>query len=480
MPLSFVIARYFFYVLAALLGVWLATFTAFSMALNAGIAYPANYGAAYASDTVAAVQAADMVNEDVIPSAYRYVHVDPNGTVIATDLSGENLLRTIDATAEQRAEGAQEPQVFGLDGTTYAIGELSDGSFCILTSTYLPEYTSRELRDRLPNPQNLMIAFGGAGSALAVVLIARRASSVLVRKMQPLTEAAERIGREELDFSVGESNVRQIDDVLAAMERMRGSLADSLDARWRAERAQRDQVAALAHDLKTPLTVIRANAEYVADEARELGADDTGALADIAAAAQDAADGCKQVDRYVQLLIEASRGGAPEGAKRQVTVAVLAESIMQAAAPLTRAAGILLDVEQDGALADARAIVDAEAVERVVTNLASNAIDHARKRVRVMFNLETNGPDSTPDTFVIMVDDDGPGFSPAALEHGCERLFRDDASRTGAASGAHYGIGLFTAAETARDHGGSLELSNRVSADGSPAGARAVVRLPLA
>ena len=218
----------------------------------------------------------------------------------------------------------------------------------------------------------------------------------------------------------------------------------------------------------------------MADEARELGADDTGALADIAAAAQDAAAGCKQVDRDVPLLIEASRGEAPEGAKRQVAAAILAESITQAAAPLARAAGISLDVEQDGALADARAIVDAEAVERAVTNVAANAIDHARKRVRVMFNLETNGPDSTPDTFVIMVDDDGPGFSPAALEHGCERFFRDDASRTGAASGAHYGIGLFTAAETARDHGGSLELSNRVSADGSPAGARVVVRLPLA
>ncbi|WP_346675887.1 sensor histidine kinase [Enorma phocaeensis] len=103
-----------------------------------------------------------------------------------------------------------------------------------------------------------------------------------------------------------------------------------------------------------------------------------------------------------------------------------------------------------------------------------------RAEARKFRHAETNGPDSTPDTFVIMVDDDGPGFSPAALEHGCERFFRDDASRTGAASGAHYGIGLFTAAETARDHGGSLELSNRLDADGSPAGARVVVRLPLA
>lgn len=56
----------------------------------------------------------------------------------------------------------------------------------------------------------------------------------------------------------------------------------------------------------------------------------------------------------------------------------------------------------------------------------------------------------------------------------------DDASRTGAVTSAHYGIGLFTAAEIARNHGGSLELSNRASADGSPAGARVVFRLPLA
>lgn len=59
-------------------------------------------------------------------------------------------------------------------------------------------------------------------------------------------------------------------------------------------------------------------------------------------------------------------------------------------------------------------------------------------------------------------------------------LKTNDASRTGAVTSAHYGIGLFTAAETARDHGGSLELSNRASADGSPAGARVVFRLPLA
>ena len=116
MPLSFLIVRYFFYVLAALAGVWLIAFTAFSMTLNAGLVYSANYGAAHANETITAVQEAGSVNEASIPSAYRYAHVAHDGTVLATDLSAERLRRALDATASVRSEGASNPQTFGMDG----------------------------------------------------------------------------------------------------------------------------------------------------------------------------------------------------------------------------------------------------------------------------------------------------------------------------------------------------------------------------
>ena len=54
----------------------------------------------------------------------------------------------------------------------------------------------------------------------------------------------------DLDFAVGSTNVREVNDVLAAMDAMRTSLAESREARWAAERGQREQVASLAHDLK--------------------------------------------------------------------------------------------------------------------------------------------------------------------------------------------------------------------------------------
>lgn len=82
-------------------------------------------------------------------------------------------------------------------------------------------------------------------------------------------------------------------------------------------------------------------------------------------------------------------------------------------------------------------------------------------------------------SLVIEVGDDGAGFSPAALEHGCERLFTDESSRSSTGGERHYGLGLFGAAEAARAHGGSITLANRIDAQGAVLGATATMRLPL-
>ena len=101
---------------------------------------------------------------------------------------------------------------------------LKGGGACALVSEYLPQWVSRDLAGLLPNPQNLMFVGATAGSALALALVARRASRVISRKMAPLAEAAERVGAGELDFAVGSTNVREVNDVLAAMDAMRASL----------------------------------------------------------------------------------------------------------------------------------------------------------------------------------------------------------------------------------------------------------------
>lgn len=463
-PLSLVIARYFAYVIVALAFVWVVAFTAFSMTMNAGLVYPANYGPSHDDGVAAAVREAGLVDDGLVPAAYRYVWLD-DGSLIATDGDEHGVVAAIDAVEGLGGEGSlaatDEVRSIGRDGTTYSVFALGDGSVCVLTSTYMPQYVTRGLRDALPNPQDLMLVAGCALSVGAVALVARRAARVISRKMAPLTEAAERIAREELDFAVEGSNVREVDDVLSAMERMRASLAESLEARWRSERAAREQVAALAHDLKTPLTVVRANADLLSEEAAEIGAAGEG----LAESARAVAEGAAQLDGYVGLLVEASRGEAGEVRSLRTGARDLAARLADSAGRLAAARDVSLAVERDVA-EDAVLLADVAAVERAASNLVGNACDHAAGRVTLALREEGGA-------LVVAVGDDGPGFSPAALEHARERLWRDDASRGGARG--HYGLGLAIADEVARAHGGSLELSN------APAGgAVATLRLPLA
>ena len=504
MPLALVIARYFAYVIVALGAVWVAALACFSIAIGQGVVYAADYGPSHDDEAAAVLRAAPAFDAALVPTAYHYLLVSGDGALLETDLPADRAQRALEVAAEEFApwsgiaDAAAAPVTAGEGGVTYSAFVLTDGTICILTSTYLPQFVSRELHDALPNPQNLLLVAGCAGSVVAIALIARRASRVIVRKMAPLTDAAERIARGELDFAVGASNVRQVNDVLGAMERMRVSLAESLEARWRAEQQQRDQVAALAHDLKTPLSVVRANADYVAEE---LGAPSGAASverddAEVSAAAADIARAAQQLDAHVQLLIDASRGAASSG-KRVMGAGELAAEVERQAEAVARAAGVGFAATCASEVATARLECDEGAFARAVMNAVANAVDHAHGEVRLAFTLEravqggaaTAAVPARRDALAITVDDDGPGFTPEALVHGCERFFRGDAARSSAGasenghaaagtSARHYGIGLFSASEIVAAHGGTLELSNRSDDAGRIAGARVIVRIP--
>ena len=404
MPLSFVIARYFAYAFAAVATAWLASFMALSAAINAGFVYEASWGPANTREVAEGLARDGVCGQQDVPTAYRYLILNKDGYVLMTDLEGTRLE---DATEMARAALAADPGTVEIEGggsgLTYAAFPLKSGGACALVSEYLPQWVSRDLAGLLPNPQNLKRVGAAEGSALA----------------------------------------------------------ETLEARWAAERGQREQVASLAHDLKTPLTVLRANADFVAEELEDEKD------ADLAAAARDIAGSVERLDGYVRLLIEASRGSG--GAERvPMRPAELCEQVLAEAAQIARARGVTLDAATGPAVAGApEAPLDRTTLARAAANLVVNAAEHARSRVAVSCDVAGGH-------LVIEVADDGPGFSPAALERGCERLFTDDSSRSSRDGGRHYGLGLHAAAEAASAHGGSVSLANSPSG-----GAVATIAVPL-
>ena len=300
LPLSLVILRYFAYVLAAAVALALGTYLVFGILVGTGAVYPANYGDTALAETSARL--AELPSDDAeavdaaVPSSFRWALFAKDGAYVAGD-------------APERARDDLKAAAFdglaiaygGLSTTRYEPVELADGSVCVLTYDYMPQFASKGLRDALPNPQNLLLGGFAVLAVLVLVGIAVRAARVLSRKMAPLADAARRIEERDLDFEVGTSGVREIDDVLGAMDEMRASLKGSLEAQWRSEQAQREQIAALAHDLKTPLTVVRGNVDLLLEG--ELTDDQRPCAA-------DAAEGARQMGTYLAALIDATLGDA--------------------------------------------------------------------------------------------------------------------------------------------------------------------------
>jgi signal transduction histidine kinase len=462
LPLSFVVGRYFVYVLLGAIltvGVPLLVFEAL---LDQGSVLPANYGERHLQQTIETLSAQDALDASGLPSAYRYAHLTASGDVLGTDMGEGDLARARALVASLEARGTTDYSMASEGSARVALAR-EDGTWCALSYDILPQWADRAQRDSWPNPQDLMTWSILVSTVALVVIVALRASRVLTRKMAPLVRAADTVGAGDLDFAVGVSNVAQVDDVLAAMERMRRSLRDSLEEQWSAEERQRAEVAALAHDLKSPLTVIRGNAELLGEDAQAGGLSQ-----EQAACAEAIRTASAEIDAFVAQIITTSQG-REASSREAVDMEELAGRLASRARELVCARGLALDVETS-ALPSISPSWDAHAVGRAVMNLVSNACDYARTRVSL-------GLAAANGELVITVADDGPGFSPAALAHGRERFFRDDAARGGGEG--HFGLGLSIALEVAHSHGGTLELSNRVSPDGSETGAVARLTLPL-
>ncbi|MBS6941170.1 MAG: hypothetical protein KH142_06810 [Slackia piriformis] len=245
-----------------------------------------------------------MVSADDIPSCYRWGIFDKEGQLVEGDLDAHSR----ELATGFLQEGAEDAVVYPspLGSPVYATSaSLESGATCVLVYDFNPDFVSKALRDTLPDPQGAMLCAAAVLFAGMVALIAMRASRMMKRKLSPLVDAAGRIGCRELDFDIPRGTIRETNDVLEAVDDMRVSLKASLEAQWAAEQAQREALSALAHDLKTPLTIVRGNADLLLEG--ELDENQEGYARFIRAASDD-------MEEFIGRIMAVSRAAEDEGA----------------------------------------------------------------------------------------------------------------------------------------------------------------------
>lgn len=414
----------------------------FMQLINIGFLLPAVASAqacADARETVAAVTA-ETFDSNQISDLCRWAVVQ-NDTVLQTNMDDRHLKIALNAFHG----GSGNP------GYQYDV-KMADGSFCLLQYDYATPYADPALRDTLPDFQTcymlllalLVIAWLGWQTHCTVRVFAAE-TACLHRAVDAI--AAQQPERIDADGA----HLREFSATLHAMQTMGRELTDSLQSQWRMEQQRAEQIAALTHDLKTPLSIIQGNADLLAEDA--LSADQQTQVEAI----------LRGTDRAQQYLAALRTACAPPATWETFPSHTLVSALAETARALCAPAGVqlILNEQWQGTLCAAQCDL-----LRAAENLLDNAVRYTPRGGTVTLLVTKEKQD-----FILRVTDTGPGFTPEALAKAGEMLYTD-AARSDA---AHQGLGLYFARKVAQSHGGVLVLSNLPAAHG----ACAELRLPI-
>lgn len=444
--------------LAATAATYLAAVLGYAV-LQQGRVLPANYyenqlptieqklGALGAAVFDPASQAA--VDALIPPEGMRYQVLDLDGKV----LYGSETQALVNGRADLNA---RINTTFALNGSTYVrLAPLpgADGRIGGAAALVYPlSVTYRSAQDRVW----MTLVFGGALLSpfayilLFTSLLGRRFVRRITAPLDLLTEAAGKIRAHDLDFTISYRAPNELGRLCAAFDEMRLALSESLKAQWHMQQERIEMVEALAHDLKTPLSIVQGYTEAL----QAGGAARAERLEPYLAVIQENAGKAARQVAQLQYVADLEDAGFHVTPASLELPSFLGDKLDEYCL-LARTTGVNVDLR----LEDVRPLggpvrVDREILERVLDNLVINAIHYTPAQGAVNIRVRL-----TPQRLACSVYDSGPGFSKKDLAHLFDRFYRGEAARPN--ENGHSGLGLSIARQLVERHGGQIRAANR-------------------
>jgi signal transduction histidine kinase len=291
----------------------------------------------------------------------------------------------------------------------FASVRLGDGS--VLYFNYLPPATVDGV------PQRVLLAL--LAELVIIVILALVAVHWATRPLSDLAAAAEKIGGSAASAPLDESGPTEVREAARAFNRMQTRIANYLRDRTRL-------LAAISHDLKTPITRLRLRSELLQDDAlREKFVRDL-----------------QEMETMVVRALEFAKGQNVNEPAQPINVVALVESVQDD----YREGGANVEVE-----GSARSYVGRPlAIKQALINLVDNAVKYGGRARIILADAE--------DKLSIKIRDAGRGIPEDMLERVFDPFFRLEESRNRDTGGT--GLGLSIARNVAETHAGTLQLRN--------------------
>lgn len=393
------------------------------------------------------IASSEAVTAELIPKTCSYAVFTREGKYISGNLTRNDATQAWELT---QVKGSNIYLVY------HFLSIPRKDEICIVRYTYRAQFRSSLLRRLLPYPEILFFILFGIGFLLESFFFASLFGKKLVRRMSGMQNATEKIQNQDLEFTVESSGIEEIDNVLWSLDKMKETLKVSLKKQWKMEKERRKQISALAHDIKTPLTVVRGNADLL------LKTNQTQEQKEYTDFIKDSTN---QMEQYIKMLIEISKAEMGYSLKKKsIDSKCFINSIHSQINALVTFKKLTLDFQVHNLpkFLDA----DFDLLQRAIMNIVSNSVDFSPVGGEIIFKVEGRG-----DNIRFCIIDYGQGFSFDALKNATQQFYMADMSRT---SNAHYGMGLFIAKSIAEQHGGSLSIDNSQVTGGG----KVIIELP--
>jgi two-component system sensor histidine kinase BaeS len=291
------------------------------------------------------------------------------------------------------------------------------------------------------------VAGGLVLSALMAWFFARRLSEPVDR----LTEGTRRLINRDFSTPIATGGAAEIASLASDFNR----LAEQLSTY---EENQRRWIGDIAHELRTPLSVVSAEVEAILDGVREPTLENLGSIR----------DEVTQLTRLVEDLHALSivESGSLRLHLERQDLLVMVLQFADTLAPVLSEQQLSLRIASQAEGARVTVMADRHRFRQVVGNLIGNTLRYANKPGWVEIAVREAG-----DEVVLTITDSGPGVPPDALSQLFDRLYRVEESRNRARGGS--GLGLSIVRSIIEAHGGSISAENIPAA-----GLRMTVRLP--
>ena len=271
------------------------------------------------------------------------------------------------------------------------------------------------------------------------------AAAVYYRKKlrEPITQlqnGVERIQEDNLDFHIEYDGDDELGRLCCSMEKMRRELRQKHKALWESLEQRKLLNASVAHDLRTPITVLKGYLDYLEKNIpQDKLTEDM--LLDTVSSMQGAVN---RLELYVESVRDIEKIETIEIEKRSENVKLLLSELRSNVLQLAGNKEIIIsnDITVD------KIQIDKGVFFRILENLLQNALRYAEKQVSINLSREK-------DFLTLTVKDDGKGFSAADLEKATTVFYSNDKEKQ------HFGIGLSVCKILCEKHGGLLYVGNQ-------------------